>query len=69
LIAADAIGEDVPSVRVDASLTDALATFSKYDVHNLPVVNGVQNQKLVGVITRHDLMRYYHKKIQDKIAS
>lgn len=69
LIAADAIGEDVPSVRVDASLAEALATFSKYDVHNLPVVNGVQNQKLVGVITRHDLMRYYNKKIQDKIAS
>lgn len=69
LIAADAIGDDVPAVGADASLTEALATFSKYDVHNLPVVNGVQNQKLVGVITRSDLMRHYHRKIQDKIAS
>lgn len=69
LIAEDAIGEEVPAVGVDASLTEALATFSRYDVHNLPVVNGAQNQKLVGVITRSDLMRHYHKKIQAKISS
>jgi CIC family chloride channel protein len=69
LIAADAIGEYVPSVCVDASLSEALAMFSRYDVHNLPVVKDAENQKLVGVITRYDLMRFYHKKIQDRIAS
>ncbi|MDA0710963.1 MAG: CBS domain-containing protein [bacterium] len=69
LIAEDAIAEALPFVCVDASLAEALAMFSRYDVHNLPVVEEKEIRKLVGVITRYDLMRYYHKKIQERLAS
>ncbi|MCZ6632791.1 MAG: chloride channel protein [bacterium] len=67
LVAADAIGGSTPAVEEDASLIEALATFSQHDIQNLPVVVNGGDRKLVGMITQSNLMRYYHQKLQEKI--
>jgi CBS-domain-containing membrane protein len=46
----------VISIAADATLTDVADTFIAQNVRRLPVVEA--NDKMVGVISRHDLIRF-----------
>jgi CBS domain-containing protein len=53
---------DIISLKPDDSIFDAAKLFSKLDVHGLPVV---KNQKIVGIITVTDIIRFIDIKIDD----
>lgn len=66
IIAEDVIGGEPPSVQADATLSQALTVFSACEVDNLPVVDTQENRRLVGVITRSNLMAHYHQELQKR---
>ncbi len=64
LIAADAMNSDSECVEADAPLSRALSVFATGDISSLPVVDDSESRTLVGVITRSNMMSYYHQEIQ-----
>jgi CBS domain-containing protein len=49
----DVMNKTVISVRPDSTLSEAAELMDKYDIHRLPVI---ENDKLVGIISRADLI-------------
>ena len=64
LIAADFMCGDPPTIREGDSLLDALKVFTQNDIYHLPVVNGTEYHRLVGIITRSRLMERYDEEIR-----
>ncbi len=69
LIAADVIEGHPTAVTEGSFLSEALAMFAESDVNNLPVVDNVEDHRLVGVITRSGLVRHYHLELQKRISA
>ncbi len=61
LIAKDIAQEEFISVHPDQSLADVLRTFDLTDAELLPVTERRDPRKIVGVIYRDELMRWYRK--------
>ena len=68
LIAADFMKADPLAVRADSSLLDALHLFTQSDVHHLPVVNGPNDNRVVGIITRSSLMERYNQALRKRMS-
>jgi CIC family chloride channel protein len=56
VIARDILRESFPTVRPDASLTEALERFSHHDGERLPVISGANGQALVGSVSKTDVI-------------
>ena len=56
VIAADFLREDFPYLTLEGKLTDALEGFSRHEGERLPVVDGVESRKLVGYVSKTDLL-------------
>ena len=61
LIAKDVAREDFFTITVDQSLADVLRTFDLTDAEMLPVISRRNPRRLLGVIYRDELMRWYRK--------
>lgn len=68
LIAADFMKADPPAVRADSSLLDALHLFTQSDVRHLPVVNGPNDNRVIGIITRSSLMERYNQALRKQMS-
>lgn len=56
LIAKDIMSRNVATVSPDLPVEEASRTFLQNLFHSLPVV---ENEKLVGIITTHDILKFY----------
>lgn len=56
VIAADLMQQDFPTISVDTPLSDALGLFSRHPDERLPVVNGPAEMRLVGSLSKTDLL-------------
>ncbi len=56
VIASDLLRESFPVIPPEATLTDALERFSKHDGERLPVVSNSNKQRLVGTVSKTDLI-------------
>jgi CIC family chloride channel protein len=56
VIASDFLRDDFPFLVRDAKLTEALEAFSRHDGERLPVVDAVATRKLVGYVSKTDLL-------------
>ncbi|HEY2614152.1 MAG TPA: ClcB-like voltage-gated chloride channel protein [Chthoniobacterales bacterium] len=56
VIAGDIVHEPFPSVRAEASLAEALERFVQHDGERLPVVNNVVDRRLIGSISKTDVI-------------
>ncbi|MGZ5003993.1 MAG: ClcB-like voltage-gated chloride channel protein [Chthoniobacterales bacterium] len=56
VIAADLMQEEFPSITVDTPLSDAFAVFGRHAGERLPVVNDERERRLVGSLSKTDLM-------------
>ena len=69
LIAADFMQDDPPVVKAEASLLEALNVFTQSEIHHLPVVNNTAHDRLVGIITRSNLMEHYNQELRRRMSS
>lgn len=51
---------NISFLRQDAPIQDAIHLFAKQHISCVPVVN--ENERLVGIITPHDMFKYFDKK-------
>ena len=56
VIAGDILRDHFPVVRADATLTEALSSFSQHDGERLPVVNNAAENQLIGSISKTDVI-------------
>lgn len=63
LIAEDVLGDSPPQLLSRSSLADALVQFTAYDADALPVFESSSDSRLLGMITRADLMRCYEREL------
>jgi len=63
LIAEDVLGDRPPRLLPNSSLAEVLLQFSANDADALPVFRSVSEERLVGMITRTDLMRCYEREL------
>ena len=56
VIASDILRDHFPVFSPDASLTEALERFSQHDGERLPVVTGTNGQRLVGTVSKTDVI-------------
>jgi len=66
IVAKDLATRKVVTIKADASLYDALEKITANDFSLLPVVSAEDDSKLVGVITRRDIMNAYNTAIVKK---
>jgi CIC family chloride channel protein len=59
--------KDVEVAFPDESLNTVLKRLAAKDIGRLPVVARIDNKKLLGIITRSDIVKLYDKKILDKV--
>jgi len=60
IVATDLADDDVPAITAEASLAELLELFHEYDTGTLPVVDGEESNRLVGVVEQRDLFRALH---------
>jgi CIC family chloride channel protein len=65
VIMGDVAEDDVARVTLDDNLAVALRKFTEKEVDKLPVVDGEDTCKLLGMIRRRDVISSYYKKISD----
>ncbi|HDM32412.1 MAG TPA: CBS domain-containing protein, partial [Deltaproteobacteria bacterium] len=68
VIASDIATEDVITVRPDDDLSSVLRKFSLKDLEELPVVDPVNPRKVIGMISRRDLINAYNQRVTIKEA-
>jgi CIC family chloride channel protein len=56
VIAADLVQENFPAITAGTPLSDAFALFARHPGERLPVLNNEQEQRLVGSLSKTDLM-------------
>jgi CIC family chloride channel protein len=66
IIARDLATPTVQTIDADANLYDALEAISYKDFAILPVVSASDTQRLVGVVSRRDILRAYDKAVLKK---
>ena len=63
VIASEVSSDPPPPLTPRCSLADALVQFSIYDADNLPVLRSKTDNRLVGILTRTELMRRYEREL------
>lgn len=61
LLVEDLARADVPTVNTSDDLSVAFEAFSRHDVSRLPVCLASQPGRVIGLISRREVMRVYHK--------
>ncbi|MES2298021.1 MAG: CBS domain-containing protein [Pseudomonadota bacterium] len=54
-------------LREDASIDEALNLFNSHPISCIPIVN--ERKRPIGIVTWHDLLRYFHQKIQAETSA
>jgi CBS domain-containing protein len=66
LLVGELMRRDLPTVTPEETLDVVLEKFAHCDVTSLPVVETVDNKrKVLGVLTRRQVMEYYHEAIDE----
>lgn len=68
ILVADMMRTPAPAVNRETSLLDALHLFTQSDIHNLPVVESGNGQRLTGMVTRASLMERYNQEIRRQMS-
>src|ERR1700730_1971214 len=68
VIAADIMKEDFPRISPVEPMADALEKFSEVDSERLPVVDSLGSQRLIGSISKTDIMLHLAGKVRSKTA-
>ena len=63
VIAADIMKEDFPRISPQQPMADALEKFSEVDAERLPVVDSLDSQRLIGSISKTDIMLHLAGKV------
>jgi len=63
MLAIDIMHADFPSVLETDRLSDVMKEFAEHDQERLPVLDGVDSRKLVGFVTKRDLMAVYNQEV------
>ena len=66
LIAMD-IASPAPSVTGDDTVSAAVMKLDEYDIENIPVIDSHESGIILGMITRHDIMRAYNRLLESGI--
>src|SRR5580700_12226034 len=66
VIAADIMKEDFPRISPLQPMADALEKFSEVDSERLPVVDNLASQRLIGSISKTDIMLHLAGKVRSK---
>jgi CIC family chloride channel protein len=56
VIALDLLHDDIPVLSSDASLKESLEVFARHDGERLPVIDNIQNRRLVGSLAKTDVL-------------
>jgi CIC family chloride channel protein len=64
VIAADIMKEDFPRISPQQPMADALEKFSEVDAERLPVVDSLDSQRLIGSISKTDIMLHLAGKVR-----
>ena len=65
LLVEDLVRSDVPTVNTTDDLSVAFEAFSRHDVGRLPVCLASQPGRVIGLISRREVMRVYHKALME----
>jgi len=68
VIAADIMKENFPRISPQQPMADALEKFSEVDSERLPVVDNLASQRLIGSISKTDIMLHLAGKARSKTA-
>jgi CIC family chloride channel protein len=68
VIAADIMKENFPRISPLQPMADALEKFSEVDSERLPVVDNLASQRLIGSISKTDIMLHLAGKVRSKIG-
>jgi CIC family chloride channel protein len=68
VIAADLLNEDFPRISPDQGMGTALERFSEVDAERLPVVDNLSSRRLIGSISKTDIMLHLAGKQSSKIS-
>jgi chloride channel protein, CIC family len=68
VIAADIMKENFPRISPQQPMADALEKFSEVDSERLPVVDNLSTQRLIGSISKTDIMLHLAGKVRSKSA-
>jgi chloride channel protein, CIC family len=68
VIAADIMKENFPRISPQQLMADALEKFSEVDSERLPVVDNLSTQRLIGSISKTDIMLHLAGKVRAKSA-
>ena len=69
VIAKDIVHEEVVTLSRDATLEEAFELFSVRDLKLIPVVDRNQDNKVIGVLRREDLIDYYNGRLIETLRS
>ncbi|MCF7957989.1 MAG: chloride channel protein [Phycisphaerae bacterium] len=67
LVAGELVRTDVPTVLPDETLDTVLNKFSSLMVSSMPIRSPQENGEYLGMVTRTDLMRHYHQRLEGDI--
>ncbi len=67
VIAKDLVQEETVVVNYDDDLEQAFKLFGIKDLKMIPVINKYDNDKVIGVLRREDLIDYYNKQLIDTL--
>lgn len=63
LIAMD-ISSPAPFVTGDDTVSAAIMRLEEYDIENIPVIDSPESRKIMGMITRHDIIKAYNRLLE-----
>lgn len=63
ILARDVLREDIPAVHPEDTLLHALNRFGIHDLDHLPVVDSADSGRLLGLLSRSDVMTRYNKEL------
>ena len=66
IIAKDLVDSPVKSVAINNNLAECMDVFSRVEYEHLPVVEGNGSKKLIGTISRRDILELYNREILRK---
>jgi len=64
LLAGDLVRDDLPCLRNTDDMASALETFARHEVARLPVCLAANPDRIIGLLSRRELMREYHRALQ-----
>jgi CBS domain-containing protein len=67
VIAQDLVMPDPLTLKQTVDLEEAYGLFGQSDFMLIPVVDAIDNRKVVGVVRRDDLIDYYNKRLIERL--